>query len=70
MISKNRPNLRSQPENLEKAAGQDTKKAITQKPLILAAETSGRTGSAAIGLGEQILAETTFSGSTITGVKR
>lgn len=34
---------------------------IIQKPLILAIETSGRTGSAAIAIGEQILAETAFS---------
>ena len=34
---------------------------IIQEPLILAAETSGRTGSAAIAIGEQILAETTLS---------
>jgi tRNA threonylcarbamoyladenosine biosynthesis protein TsaB len=32
------------------------------KPLILAVETSGRTGSVAIALGEQILSETHFSG--------
>ena len=32
------------------------------KPLILAVETSGRAGSAAIAIGEQILAEAAFSG--------
>jgi len=31
---------------------------MTQKPLILAVETSGRTGSAALAIGKQILAET------------
>jgi len=35
---------------------------MKQKPLILAVETSGRAGSAAIAIGEQILAEATFSG--------
>lgn len=34
---------------------------MAQKPLILAVETSGRTGSVAIAVGEQILAESTFS---------
>jgi len=34
---------------------------MIQKPLILAIETSGRTGSAAIAIGEQILAETVLS---------
>ena len=34
---------------------------MTQKPLVLAVETSGRIGSVAIALGEKILAETTFS---------
>jgi len=33
-----------------------------QKPLILAIETSGRTGSAALAVGGQVLAEKTFSG--------
>jgi tRNA threonylcarbamoyladenosine biosynthesis protein TsaB len=37
-------------------------KQMTQKPLILAVETSGRTGSVAIALGEQILGEVAFSG--------
>ena len=36
---------------------------MTQKPLILAVETSGRLGSVAIASGEQILAETAFSGA-------
>jgi tRNA threonylcarbamoyladenosine biosynthesis protein TsaB len=36
---------------------------MAQNPLILAAETSGRTGSVAIAAGEQLLGETTFSGS-------
>jgi tRNA threonylcarbamoyladenosine biosynthesis protein TsaB len=35
---------------------------MKQKPLILAIETSGRTGSVAIALGEQMLSETFFSG--------
>ena len=35
---------------------------MTLKPLILAVETSGRAGSAAIAIGEQILAEAAFSG--------
>jgi tRNA threonylcarbamoyladenosine biosynthesis protein TsaB len=35
---------------------------MAQKPLILAVETSSRTGSVAIALGEKILAETSFSG--------
>jgi tRNA threonylcarbamoyladenosine biosynthesis protein TsaB len=35
---------------------------MAQKPLILAVETSSRIGSAAIALGEQILAESAFSG--------
>jgi len=35
---------------------------MTPKPLILAVETSGRAGSAAIAIGEQILAEAAFSG--------
>ncbi len=35
---------------------------MTQKPLILAVETSGRTGSVAIALGAQILAEAALSG--------
>jgi tRNA threonylcarbamoyladenosine biosynthesis protein TsaB len=34
---------------------------MTPKPLILAVETSGRAGSAAIAIGEQILAEAAFS---------
>jgi tRNA threonylcarbamoyladenosine biosynthesis protein TsaB len=34
---------------------------MTQKPLILAVETSGRTGSVAIANGRQLLAETAFS---------
>jgi tRNA threonylcarbamoyladenosine biosynthesis protein TsaB len=34
---------------------------MSQKPLILAVETSGRTGSVAIALGEQMLAEAVFS---------
>jgi len=34
---------------------------MTQKPLILAVETSSRIGSVAIAIGEKILAETTFS---------
>ena len=34
---------------------------MTQKPLVLAVETSSRIGSAAIALGEKILAETAFS---------
>lgn len=34
---------------------------MTQKPLVLAVETSSRTGSVVIALGEKILAETTFS---------
>lgn len=34
---------------------------MAQKPLILAVETSGRTGSVAIAVGEQILAESAFS---------
>jgi tRNA threonylcarbamoyladenosine biosynthesis protein TsaB len=33
-----------------------------RKPLILAVETSGRMGSAAVAVGEQVLAEKTFSG--------
>jgi tRNA threonylcarbamoyladenosine biosynthesis protein TsaB len=36
---------------------------MAQKPLILAVETSGRTGSVAIAHGEQLLGETDFSGS-------
>jgi tRNA threonylcarbamoyladenosine biosynthesis protein TsaB len=35
---------------------------MVSKPLILAIETSGRTGSVAIALGEQVLSETCFSG--------
>jgi tRNA threonylcarbamoyl adenosine modification protein YeaZ len=35
---------------------------MTQKPLILAVETSSRTGSVAIAIGEKMLAETVFSG--------
>jgi tRNA threonylcarbamoyladenosine biosynthesis protein TsaB len=35
---------------------------MTQRPLILAVETSGRMGSVAIALGEQILAEADFTG--------
>ena len=35
---------------------------MAQKPLILAVETSSRTGSVAIALGDRILAETAFSG--------
>ncbi len=38
------------------------KKDIFVKPLILAVETSGRSGSVAIGCGEEILGEDTFSG--------
>ena len=34
----------------------------TDKPLILAVETSGRTGSVAVGLADEILAESSFSG--------
>ena len=37
------------------------KQDMTQKPLVLAVETSSRIGSAAIALGEKILAETAFS---------
>ncbi|MHC4239098.1 MAG: tRNA (adenosine(37)-N6)-threonylcarbamoyltransferase complex dimerization subunit type 1 TsaB [Planctomycetota bacterium] len=36
---------------------------MAEDPLILAAETSGRTGSVAIAAGEQLLGETTFSRS-------
>ncbi|MHC4483013.1 MAG: tRNA (adenosine(37)-N6)-threonylcarbamoyltransferase complex dimerization subunit type 1 TsaB [Planctomycetota bacterium] len=36
---------------------------MTQKPLILAVETSGRIGSVAIALGEKILGEVNFSGT-------
>ncbi|MHC4664735.1 MAG: tRNA (adenosine(37)-N6)-threonylcarbamoyltransferase complex dimerization subunit type 1 TsaB [Planctomycetota bacterium] len=36
---------------------------MAHNPLILAVETSGRTGSVAIAAGEQLLGETTFSGS-------
>ena len=35
---------------------------MTENPLILAVETSGRTGSVAIALGQKMLAETPFSG--------
>lgn len=35
---------------------------MTENPLILAVETSGRAGSVAIALGKKMLAETTFSG--------
>lgn len=35
---------------------------MTQKPLILAVETSSRTGSVAVARGKELLAETTFSG--------
>ena len=35
---------------------------INKEPLILAIETSGRTGSVALGFGDKILHETTFSG--------
>lgn len=35
---------------------------MTQKPLILAVETSSRTGSVAVALGQELLAETAFSG--------
>ncbi len=35
---------------------------MSQEPLILAVETSSRTGSAALALGEKILAESSFSG--------
>ena len=34
----------------------------SKKPLVLAVDTSGRTGSAAVGFGEKIVAETIFSG--------
>ena len=38
-----------------------TENKMTQNPLILAVETSGRIGSVAIAAGQQLLAETTFS---------
>jgi len=37
---------------------------MTPEPLILAVETSSRTGSVAVALGEKLLAETSFSGPT------
>ena len=61
-MSKNASNLHSQTQEFEKQAGYYAKNHTTQKPLILAVETSGRTGSVAIALGEQLLAEAAFSG--------
>jgi len=48
---------RKHDKNTKDSAGNQ----IKQKPLILAVETSGRTGSAAIAIGKQILAETALS---------
>jgi tRNA threonylcarbamoyladenosine biosynthesis protein TsaB len=48
-------------EKAEKSPMQDV--SMSQQPLILAVETSGRIGSVAIGLGEKILDDATFSGA-------
>jgi len=60
-MSKNTPNACSQTRSFEKHVGYCAQNQMGQKPLILAVETSGRTGSVAIALGEQILAEATLS---------
>ena len=56
-MSKNGSNSYSRPDCVENHSGR-----CVSNPLILAVETSGRTGSVAIALGPRILAETLFSG--------
>ncbi|MHC4396323.1 MAG: tRNA (adenosine(37)-N6)-threonylcarbamoyltransferase complex dimerization subunit type 1 TsaB [Planctomycetota bacterium] len=60
-MSKNTTNTRIQSQKCEKTADCSAKKQMTQNPLILAVETSGRTGSVAVAVGGQILGETSFS---------
>ena len=55
-------NAYSQKQAFEKHTENSTQSRIVQKPLILAVETSGRIGSVAIALGEQLLTEAAFSG--------
>lgn len=60
-MSKNTLNSCSKTQKCEKSAAVSVQNQTEQKPLILAVETSGRTGSVAIAVGEQILAESSFS---------
>ena len=60
-MSENNPVITGKIGILEKCANRRSTGKMTQKPLILAVETSGRTGSVAIALGEKLLAETAFS---------
>jgi len=55
-------NACSQKRTFEKHTENPARSRIVQKPLILAVETSGRMGSVAIALGEQLLTEAAFSG--------
>ena len=59
-MSKNTPKAASQPLKSKKPAGR-TPSHLTAEPLILAVETSGRTGSVALAVGGQMLAEAAFS---------
>ncbi|MHC4739042.1 MAG: tRNA (adenosine(37)-N6)-threonylcarbamoyltransferase complex dimerization subunit type 1 TsaB [Planctomycetota bacterium] len=60
-MSINTPDTFNQTQKCDKNTNQSVENHIIQNPLILAIETSGRTGSAAIAIGKQILAETAFS---------
>lgn len=60
-MSKNTTNTGNQTQKRKENADRSAQNQTAQKPLILAVETSGRKGSVAIALGEQILAETGFS---------
>ena len=60
-MSINTHDIFNQTQKHDKNTNQSVENKIIQKPLILAIETSGRTGSAAIAIGEQVLAETAFS---------
>lgn len=60
-MSKNAADADNRKTLLEKPARRGARTRFAQRPLILALETSGRTGSAALALGEQILAEADFT---------
>jgi len=60
-MSENTSNARNCPHGIEKPAGSCLNNSLSPKPLILAVETSGRTGSVALAAGEELLAEVNFS---------
>ena len=61
-MSENTLNTHSRTRGLARDADHCTRNHLPQKPLILAVETSAPIGSAAIAVGEQMLAEASFSG--------